>query len=100
MRWASPRNRAPWLALWSVGLLPGIVIVGASANVRLNAAPRFLMLSVAVVALYIATLIVAWLLLRAWGRDESPRFWIAFGFPIFVMVVVRFIPGEWHFYFK
>jgi D-alanyl-lipoteichoic acid acyltransferase DltB (MBOAT superfamily) len=94
------RRACTLLTLFSIGLLPVLCILGTMGGVRLKVATSFAASTLPWIAVYVATVVTSWLLLRAWGQETSRRFWIAFAFPLLVMVAVRFFPGAWHFYWS
>jgi D-alanyl-lipoteichoic acid acyltransferase DltB (MBOAT superfamily) len=98
MRFAAPAWRARFLALWGAAALPALCVLASMGGVRLKNAAPFLASTLAVTALYLLTVLAAWILLKRWGRATTGRFWAAFGFPIAVLLLVRFAPGEWHYY--
>ena len=98
LRYAAPAWRARWLAVWGIAMLPLIAIAGSLADVFQENIPHHLKVSLGLAAIYVMTVLVSWLLLRRWGREPSGKFWLAFGFPILVLIVVRFLPGDWHYF--
>jgi D-alanyl-lipoteichoic acid acyltransferase DltB (MBOAT superfamily) len=91
--------RVRGLAAVVLTILPLLCVFAATGAVRLHFARQFILVSLVAVAAYVACAIVSWWLLCIWGRDQSARFWIAFLFPILILVLIRFVPGQWHFYF-
>lgn len=91
--------RARWLAFWGLALFPALCVLGAIEDVRIKNAVPFVAASLAMVGLYVATVLLSWALLRRWGRSSAAGFWVAFSFPIAVLILVRFIPGNWHYYY-
>ena len=100
---AMRRLPAAWrvrgLAVVVLSILPVLCIFAATGTVRLHFAKQFVLVSLVAVAGYVICGIVSWWLLRLWGRERSGRFWIAFAFPLAVLVLIRFVPGQWHYYF-
>jgi D-alanyl-lipoteichoic acid acyltransferase DltB (MBOAT superfamily) len=92
--------RARWLAFCGLTMLPALCVLGGMEDVRLRHASRFIVASLEVMIGYIATVLISWLLLRRWGRSSGRQFWIAFSFPIAVLLLVRFVPGDWHYFYE
>jgi D-alanyl-lipoteichoic acid acyltransferase DltB (MBOAT superfamily) len=92
--------RARWLALCGLLMLPALCVLGGMEDVRLRNASQFLIAALEILTIYVATVVASWLLLRKWGRAAGAAFWLSFSFPIAVLVLVRFIPGQWHYFYE
>jgi D-alanyl-lipoteichoic acid acyltransferase DltB (MBOAT superfamily) len=93
-RSVSPAWRFRGLAVLSMLLYPVLALLG-SLDFGDTLDPVFVHRGLLWIGIYYGCVVVAWLLLRRWGQAADSRFWVAFGFPLLLMIPVRFIPAGW-----
>ncbi|MGH7295987.1 MAG: hypothetical protein ACRELB_13685, partial [Polyangiaceae bacterium] len=88
------RHRSTALAAINlVGLLPLVVLAGQRGGVGLAELTHYLTIVATCYVAYVAIVVVAFVLTRHLARGAGPRPWVAFGFPIAAMLVVKYVPA-------
>jgi D-alanyl-lipoteichoic acid acyltransferase DltB (MBOAT superfamily) len=94
-RFLKVEHRAAGLAVAGLALLPLLCILAADQDIRAHESSRFVAAALPVIGSYVLIFIFHWMLVRQWGTDQGKRGLLTIVFPVVVLAIAKYVPGNW-----
>ncbi len=96
LRYSPPMQRMKLFTALNIAGAAALVFLSAAKGIRLHFIPLYAKIVVLFFVIYLAAVVVNYVLLRRCQRDDGGAGLIAFLFPIALLILVKYVPNGWN----